>query len=68
MADPARAAHDPDSRACIELEPPARLAHWAKELGVTVEALESAVQAVGPRLDRVKDHLTAGQAGSQQGG
>jgi hypothetical protein len=62
------AAHDPRSQAMVETEPPERLAHWARALKVTPEALRAAVQAVGPRVDRIKDHLTAGSAGRQQDG
>jgi hypothetical protein len=63
-----RAAHDPRSQEMVETEPPERLAHWAQALKVTPEALRAAVQAVGPRVDRIKDHLTGGAAGRQQDG
>lgn len=66
--DPTREAHDPASHSDVQTEPPERLAHWARALGVTPDALESAVQAVGPRVDRVKDYLTGGDAGRQSGG
>ncbi len=56
------------SREVIEIGTPEQLKAWAKKLAVPAEALQSAVQAVGPRLDRVKDYLTAGQAGDQEGG
>ncbi|MEW6708106.1 MAG: DUF3606 domain-containing protein [Pseudomonadota bacterium] len=62
------AAHDPRSQAEVELEPPERLAAWARELGVTPEALQSAAKAVGRRVDRIKDHLTGGGAAGQSGG
>jgi hypothetical protein len=68
MTDPVKTASDPESHALIEIEPPERLARWAKELSVPSEALVSAVQKVGPRVDKVKDYLTGGQAGDQQGG
>ena len=69
MSDPAaRAAEDPRSQAQIETEPPEQLMHWARALKTTPDALMAAVQAVGPRVDRVKDHLTAGGAGRQQDG
>jgi hypothetical protein len=61
-------ARRPNSRATIDTEPPERLAEWARTLGVTEDALASAVQAVGPRVDRVKDYLTGGLAGRQSGG
>lgn len=64
--DPEQAAQDPRSQDTVEVDPPERLARWAEALGVTPEALQSAVQAVGPRLDRIKDHLTGGGAGGQQ--
>ena len=56
------------SREVIDIGTPERLKQWATKLAVLPEALQSAVQAVGPRLDRVKDYLLAGQAGKQQGG
>lgn len=65
---PAQAAHDPRSQAEVELQPPERLAEWARQLGTTPEALQAAVKAVGPRIDRVKDHLTGGSAGAQSDG
>ena len=67
-ADVARPAQDPRSQAEVEIEPPERLAEWARQLGVTPQALQGAVQAVGPRVDRVKDHLTGGAAGGQSDG
>jgi hypothetical protein len=68
--DPPRLAESaPDtSRETIDIGTPERLKDWATKLGVPAEALQSAVQAVGPRLDRVKDYLLAGQAGDQEGG
>jgi hypothetical protein len=66
--DAARPARDPHSQATVELEPPERLAEWARQLGVTTEALQSAAQAVGPRVDRIKDYLTGGAAGRQSDG
>lgn len=56
------------SREEIDIGSPERLQRWARELGVPPEALESAVQAVGTRIDKVKDYLAAGQAGDQEGG
>lgn len=67
MSDPADAS-DPRSKAEVDIDSPPRLAQWARELGVTPEALESAVKAVGPRVDRIKDHLTGGGAGRQADG
>jgi hypothetical protein len=69
MPDPAeQAADDPNSRAIVDTRDAASIAHWAEALGLTTEALESAVKAVGPRVDRIKDHLTGGMAGTQQEG
>ena len=56
------------SQETIDIGTPEQLKSWADRLKVTTEALQSAVQAVGPRLDRVKDFLLAGQAGDQEGG
>ena len=64
MSQPAD-ARDPRSQAEVDIASPERLAHWARELGVPPEALESAVRAVGPRVDRIKDFLTGGNAGRQ---
>jgi hypothetical protein len=66
--DPARDPTDPRSHASVDTATPQRLADWARELGVTEDALAAAVQAVGPRVDRIKDYLTGGQAGKQSGG
>ena len=63
-ADP----RDPHSQAEVDIASPQRLSHWARTLGVTPDALESAVKAVGPRVDRIKDYLTGGNAGRQSGG
>lgn len=63
-----QAAHDPRSQEVVEVAPRERLEHWADALGTTPEALLAAVQAVGPRIDRIKDHMTGGGAGKQSGG
>ena len=68
MAGETKAATDPDSHAIVEVDDAAALQRWADALKVTPEALRSAVQAVGPRVDRIKDYLTAGMAGDQEGG
>jgi hypothetical protein len=52
----------------IDIESPSALRRWSAELNVPPEALESAVRAVGPALEKVKDFLAAGSAGSQQDG
>ncbi|HET9642194.1 MAG TPA: DUF3606 domain-containing protein [Burkholderiaceae bacterium] len=68
MKDPVENACDPASKAMMDLDSPDRLAKWAGALGVTQEALQAAVKAVGPRVDRVKDYLTGGAAGKQEDG
>lgn len=66
--DPARDARDPQSHADIDISTQQQLDRWARELSVTTDALAAAVQAVGPRIDRVKDYLTGGDAERQSGG
>ena len=65
MSGETRAAEDANSQAEIVVSDKASLERWSKALGVTQEALESAVQAVGPRVDRIKDYLAGGMAGEQ---
>jgi hypothetical protein len=60
------AAEDAASRATIDVAETASLRRWASALGTTDEALAGAVQAVGPRLDRIKDHLGQGGSASDQ--
>lgn len=62
------AAEDAQSRESVDIHDKASLKQWAEALGLTTEALESAVLKVGPRIDKIKDYLTAGMAGHQQGG
>jgi hypothetical protein len=59
-------AEDPASRATIDVADTASLQRWASALGTTDEALAGAVQAVGPRVDRIKDHLGQGGSASDQ--
>ncbi len=66
MTGESSAADDAASTAMVTLDDEASLARWSKALGVTSEALESAVKAVGPRVDRIKDYLTGGMAGDQE--
>lgn len=66
MAREKQAATDPQSEAEVNVEDAASLSRWSEALRVTPEALQSAVQAVGPRVDRIKDYLTAGMAGDQE--
>ena len=68
MAGETKAATNPDSRASVELDDAASLQRWSEALKVTPEALRAAVQAVGPRVDRIKDYLAAGMAGDQEAG
>jgi hypothetical protein len=66
MPSETRAAEEPTSRANVDLTDEESLTRWSVALGVTSEALQSAVQAVGPRVDRIKDYLTGGMAGDQE--
>lgn len=60
-------AADPASRDEVDVGDPAAVARWSQALGLTDEALLAAVQAVGPRLDRVKSYLgSGGMAGDQE--
>ncbi|MDB5817862.1 MAG: hypothetical protein JWQ11_1502 [Rhizobacter sp.] len=68
MTEETAAADDAGSKDQIDMKDRASVDRWATALGTTAEALESAVQAVGPRVDRVKDHLAAGGASDQEGG
>lgn len=68
MSVETNAAEDAESRAEVDLSSKESLERWADALGLTSEALESAVKAVGPRVDRIKDYLAAGMAGDQEGG
>ena len=62
-----QAAQDPGSEAEVETGDPQSVARWSRALGITDEALERAVQAVGRRVDRIKDYLGAGgMAGDQE--
>ena len=65
---PATPAQHPAATQEIDTDSPQRLAHWARELGTTPDALAAAVKAVGRRVDRIKDHLTGGSAGGQADG
>ena len=68
MQEPDPVSKPDPSAPTIHIDTPEALKRWCAELNVPAEALETAVKAVGPRLDKVKDYLTAGGAGSQQGG
>lgn len=60
------AAQDARSQADVDISTREGLAKWSQALSVTSEALESAVQAVGTRIDRIKNYLTTGMAGRQE--
>jgi len=62
------AAEDANSQADVDVSDPASLQRWAQALGIPAEALEGAVKAVGTRVDKIKDYLTGGIAGDQEGG
>lgn len=66
MTDERSAAENASSTAEVSPDDEASLARWSSALGVTSEALESAVKAVGPRIDKIKDYLTGGMAGDQE--
>lgn len=63
-----QAADDPRSQAVVDIDDPDSARRWAEALGLTVEALQSAVVTVGPRVDRIKDYLTGGMARHQEDG
>lgn len=58
----------PNDTTQVDVSNPAELKRWCDELKTTDEALAAAVKAVGPRVDRIKDYLSGGQAGDQSGG
>ena len=67
MTDETQAAHDTSSKEDIDLQDAAAVKRWSQALGTTDEALIGAVQAVGTRIDKVKDYLGAGgMAGDQE--
>lgn len=67
MTQETQAAHDSASQEQIDVHDPAALHRWSQALGTTDEALQGAVQAVGPRIDKVKEYLGAGgMAGDQE--
>jgi hypothetical protein len=66
MMNETDAAEDPGSTADVAVSDQASLARWSEALGVTPQALEGAVHAVGTRVDRIKDYLTGGMAGDQE--
>ncbi len=65
-ASATQAARDAASTEEVQIGDRESLTRWSAALGVPAEALESAVQAVGPRVDRIKDYLAGGMAGEQE--
>ena len=61
-----QAAEDPNSEAEVQVGDPESLARWSTALGLTGEALEGAVKAVGPNVKKIKEYLTGGMAGDQE--
>lgn len=68
MTTESDAASNAGSQAEVDIAERRSLQRWSAALGVTAEALESAVRAVGPRVDRIKDYLAGGMAGKQEDG
>lgn len=66
MAGETKAAEDSGSKEVVDVNDKAARERWARALGTTDEALVGAVQAVGPRIDKIKDYLTGGMAGDQE--
>jgi hypothetical protein len=67
MSVESRAAEEAESRAEVDISSRESLDRWATALGTTGEALEGAVQAVGRRIDKIKEYLGAGgMAGDQE--
>ncbi len=64
----ASASSDEQDMSMVRIDDSRSRRFWTRELRVTEEALESAVAAVGSQVERVKDYLAAGQAGSQHTG
>jgi hypothetical protein len=66
MSTVEQSAADPGSEADVDVDDARSVARWSQALGTTDEALQRAVQAVGTRVDRIKDYLGAGgMAGDQ---
>lgn len=47
----------PADRTRIDVNAPAEMRHWARELGKPATQLKAAVAAVGPRVADVRDYL-----------
>lgn len=63
---PLKAAEDPASHAEVDVDDKASIERWSRALGTTDAALMNAVQAVGTRIDRIKDYLGAGGMAADQ--
>lgn len=68
MTAETKAADDPGSEVYVDMSDKAAVERWCKALSVTDEALWTAVQAVGTRIDKIKDYLGAGGASEQVDG
>ena len=67
MSHESEAAQDTSSQEQVNLQDEAAVRRWSEALGTTDEALVGAAQAVGTRIDRIKDYLGAGgMAGDQE--
>jgi hypothetical protein len=60
------AAQDAHSQAEVDIGNAEAVRRWADALGVTDEALVSAVHAVGARVDLIKEYLGAGGMAADQ--
>jgi hypothetical protein len=58
MSDDKTKAHGQD-RQRINVHEDYELRDWSKSLGVTPERLKEAVQAVGDRAEKVREHLNS---------
>ena len=47
----------PQDRTRINVNQPHEVRYWSRKLGVSEEALRSAVQTAGPMVDKVQQHL-----------
>lgn len=60
MSDSKTNRGSPD-RDRIDIHDPDEVRNWTKSLGVTKEELQQAVQAVGDRAEKVREHLRSGR-------
>lgn len=47
----------PNNRSRIDVDAPAEMRHWARELGRPAAQLKAAVQVVGPLVSDVREYL-----------